>query len=431
MTEAHAQSTDIVIVGGGITALVLALGLSRYTPYSIAVLEQHPVEQSWPLDSIDSRVSAISPGVQRLFQQLGVWHAIAAEGIAPYQHMHVWESHHTASIDFDHQSCGVPHLGYLIENRVMRKTLFQALESAPRVTWLCPKRGQSITPGETGHTLTCEDGTPLHAKLLVGADGARSWCRAQMGIPVKETPYGHHALVTTVRTTESHAFTPSQVFLPTGPLAFLPLKDPTLSSIVWSTHPEQADLLKTQSETEFLQTLTTAFESHFGEVTACLTPRLTFPLIHRQAKAMVQPRLALIGDAAHTLHPLAGQGLNMGILDAGSLVETLAQLAGADPGRLPHLRAYERWRRSENATMMTGVKGLKHLFETQSPPLGGLRRLGLKTCHRIPALKNRFIRQAMNISGHQPNFSPLTPQCDAECETSSSSCETSSSSKDR
>jgi len=397
---------DVIIVGGGITALTLGALLAEYTELTVAILEQQAVPTTWPAGSIDPRVSAISPGVKRIFDALHCWEAIQTEGIAPYPTMQVWEQSNPKGISFDCRDCGEPYLGYIIENRVMRKTLFNSLQVSPQVTWLCPKKPTGLTVEEKHVTLTCEDDHSLTGQLLVGADGARSWCRQTLNIPVQETPYGHHALVTTVRTENPHHQTPSQVFLPTGPLAFLPLKDKHLCSIVWSTNPKQCESLKALPEPEFLNALTEAFEYKFGKITACLTPRLSFPLIHRKANNRVQPRVALIGDAAHTIHPLAGQGLNLGMLDSASLVEVLlrATQKQQDIGGLHTLRPFERWRASENALTTHTVNCLKQLYEQQNPAIKLARSLGLAACNGIPPLKAAFMEQAMNLRGHQPNF---------------------------
>jgi 2-octaprenylphenol hydroxylase len=395
-----AQSHDIVIVGGGMVGSALACALGD-SPLKIAIIENQTPVFDWPDEGFDIRVSAITRASQRLFEQLGVWDAICSARVSPYSEMHVWDATGNGSIHFDCAEVGESNLGHIIENRVITRALFRKAEQFDNIRLYCPAIPQRLALDPNTAQLELEDGTILESTLLVGADGGQSWVRKQAGIEVATRNYNQHALVTTVKTSLSHQSTAWQRFLPTGPLAFLPLTM-GYSSIVWSNTPEQAhELLELDDET-FKLKLADVFEHKLGDIVE-LGPRAVFPLKGQHAKHYVKPHLALIGDAAHTIHPLAGQGVNLGFADVVELAQVIleAEHHRKDIGSFKTLRRYERSRRGDNLLMLESMGAFKALFSNDSPGLSKLRNLGLTLTDHFTPAKNLFIRQAMGLHHNQ------------------------------
>ncbi|MFU8797516.1 MAG: FAD-dependent monooxygenase [Gammaproteobacteria bacterium] len=364
---------DILIIGGGVIGLTLACAL-RNAPLKIALVSGH--------HTADRRVSAINRASQHIFESLGIWKAIGAQGISPYQAMQVWEAEGRPPLDFNCVEVGEPNLGYIIENQAILSALKGAIDTSPIKCY------------------TELNWQNLSAHLIVGADGARSHVRAWADIEIAQHDYDHHALVTTVQTELPHQRTARQIFLSTGPLAFLPLVDPHQCSIVWSSSPEHIQQLVHRAPDEFKVALEQAFEYKLGQLTL-LTDRLSFPLRMQHAQQYVKKGVALIGDAAHTLHPLAGQGMNLGLLDAACLAEVLFNAVGKnrDIGSLSTLRRYERWRKGHNSAMLMAMDGfLKPL----------LRKTGLQIAANIPAIKRAFMRHAVGLAGDLPELAQLS-----------------------
>lgn len=395
------QTYDLVINGGGMVGLALA-GALKTSGLRIAVLEGQ-----WPVRSLgdiaDNRVSALSLASQRILQRLGAWQGIEARRLQAYRQMEVWERDSFGRIGFDARDLDEPELGHIVENRVIQLALLDALDGAANVTLLCPARASELQLLDEQAVLTLEDGRHLAAKLVVAADGAHSWLRRAADIPLTSWDYGHHALVATVRCAEAHGAVARQIFTPEGPLAFLPLWDAHTCSIVWSLPPERAQALVACSEADFNRQLTAAFDARLGlcEVQGA---RSAIPLTARVARDFARERVALMGDAAHTIHPLAGQGVNLGLLDAAALAEQILnmQRAGKDIGLLSSLRPYERWRKSEAARMLAAMEGLKRLFAGNHPVKKLLRGVGLLATDLASPVKQRFIAAAMGLEGELP-----------------------------
>jgi 2-octaprenylphenol hydroxylase len=391
---------DIIIIGGGMVgaSLACALGDSRL---KVAVVEGEATPLTWPRASYDIRVSAITRASQHFFENLGVWEAMRAERVAAYGEMRVWDATGTGSIHFDAAEIGEPDLGHIIENRVITKALVQRARAFDNVRWLFPAAPQRLLLRTNHAQLQLADGSELRAELLVGADGGRSWIRQQVGIHVHTQHYEQSALVTTVKTERYHNDTAWQRFLPTGPLAFLPLTEGH-SSIVWSTTPEEAERLLELGDEAFTNELEKAFESRLGAITE-LGPRAVFPLKGQHAEHYVLPHLALIGDAAHTIHPLAGQGVNLGFADAATLAEVILEAHAANKpiGAYKTLRRYERSRRGDNQLMLDSMDAFKRLFSNETPLLRTARNLGLDLTDRLPAVKRLFMSQALGTGGEQ------------------------------
>ncbi|HAU4893813.1 TPA: FAD-dependent 2-octaprenylphenol hydroxylase [Aeromonas hydrophila] len=395
------QNVDVVIVGGGMVGLGLAAAL-KGSALKVAVIEGQLPEPALD-EAPDNRVSALSLASQRILQQVGAWRGIEARRLQPYGQMEVWEQDSFGRIAFDAASLRQPELGHIVENRVIQLALLEAIFDSDNIQLLSPARASSLQSGEAGSLLLLEDGRALSAKLVVAADGAHSWVRRQADIPLTSWDYGHHALVATVRCAEPHEAVARQIFTPEGPLAFLPLWQPDLCSIVWSVPAARAEALCQCDEEQFNRQLTTAFDGRLG---LCKVEgvRSAIPLTARYARDFARERLVLVGDAAHTIHPLAGQGVNLGLLDAAALAEQILrnQAAGKDIGQLANLRGYERWRKSEAASMLAAMEGLKRLFAGSNPLKKLVRGAGLCAFDLLTPLKQSVIRAAMGLEGELP-----------------------------
>ncbi|MCO4206436.1 FAD-dependent 2-octaprenylphenol hydroxylase [Aeromonas hydrophila] len=395
------QNVDVVIVGGGMVGLGLAAAL-KGSALKVAVVEGQLPEPALD-EAPDNRVSALSLASQRILQQVGAWRGIEARRLQPYGQMEVWEQDSFGRIAFDAASLRQPELGHIVENRVIQLALLEAILDGDNIQLLSPARASCLQSGEAGSLLLLEDGRALSAKLVVAADGAHSWVRRQADIPLTSWDYGHHALVATVRCAEPHEAVARQIFTPEGPLAFLPLWQPDLCSIVWSVPAARAEALCQCDEEQFNRQLTTAFDGRLG-LCKVEGARSAIPLTARYARDFARERLVLVGDAAHTIHPLAGQGVNLGLLDAAALAEHILrnQAAGKDIGRLANLRGYERWRKSEAASMLAAMEGLKRLFAGANPLKKLVRGAGLCAFDLLTPLKQSVIRAAMGLEGELP-----------------------------
>ena len=399
-----ARHYDVVIVGGGMVGATLALALAEADPaLDLALVDAVPQPPEWRDDGeVDQRVSAITPASERVFRRLGAWPGMVAMRVSPFREMHVWDGRGRGEIHFDSADLAAPHLGHIIENRVVQKALIDRLAGHPRVEILCPARVEGLTFPAGRARLVLEDGRALHAELVVGADGGRSRIRELAGIGIHGWSYGQDAVVAVVETAGSHRETAWQCFLPEGPLAFLPLVDGR-SSIVWST--TAVDELTALDETRFRERLFEASEGRLGEILA-VGPRAAFPLRLQQARHYVEDRLALVGDAAHTIHPLAGQGVNLGILDAVALAEVVvaARGGGRDWTACSSLRRYERWRKGDIICMMGLMEGFKRLFGPLPSPLVWMRSAGLGISDRCPPFKQRILAHQLGYGDDLPRL---------------------------
>jgi 2-octaprenylphenol hydroxylase len=386
---------DVIIVGGGMvgSALACALGNSKLT---IALIEgREPVTQ-WPDDSFDLRVSAISHASQQFFERLGVWDNMCDMRTTAYTDMHVWDAGGDGSIHFDSAEIGAANLGHIIENRVINKALFERTKSFDNIDVYCPNMPGKLQLDAHGAKLELDDATLLETELLVAADGGQSWVRNQAGIEVSCSDYQQTAVVANITTEQPHQHTAWQRFLATGPLAFLPLDENHISSIVWSTTAEEAERLCELSEDNFNNELEIAFDSRLGKILHS-GPRARFPIKGQHAKNYVKPHLALIGDAAHTIHPLAGQGVNLGFADANCLAQILltAHAENRPLGSMKTLRRYERSRRGDNLLMLESMSAFKNLFSNNTPGLRELRNIGLTLTDRATPIKHFFMTRAL------------------------------------
>lgn len=397
------QTFDLVIVGGGMAGLALAAGLAD-SGLKLALVEASAEAPHWQVDQLDLRVSALSEASRRLLDRLGAWPVMESLRVTPYRGMRVWDSEGTAEVTFDAAEAGVTDLGYLVENSVTQLGLLAAVKDQVNLQWFRGVRPLALSePLDVQGTrqVTLGSGEVLQAALVVGADGARSQIREWGGFATREWDYQHHALVCSVRTQKSHQQACWQRFHATGPLALLPLVregDDHWCSIVWSAPPEQIAALLALDEAAFNQRLTDAFEARLGRVEIS-EQRQAFPLRQRHAVDYIKPGLALVADAAHTIHPLAGQGINLGFLDVATLTRVLQEAAAARRplGSLAVLQRYQQRRKPDNLAMMALMESFKRLFGTRQLPVLLLRNLGMKLVNSNGWVKRKLIAQALGL----------------------------------
>jgi len=399
---------DVLIVGAGMVGSALALAL-KDSGLEILLLDGSPlsVKPFDPQAAFEPRVSALSAASQRILERLGVWDGISARRASPYCDMQVWDGSGTGQIHFSAASVHAEVLGHIVENRVVQDALLERLHDCD-MGLLANARLEQMRRSGDDWLLTLADGRKLRAPLVIAADGANSAVRRLAGCATREWDYLHHAIVTSVRSSQPHQMTAWQRFTDDGPLAFLPLErdgQQDWCSIVWSTTPEQAQRLMLLEEDEFCRELERAFEGRLGTVLSA-DSRLCVPLRQRHAKRYVAEGLALIGDAAHTIHPLAGQGVNLGFLDAAVLAEEL--LHACERGeRLADVRVlsrFERRRMPHNLGLMAAMEGFERLFQADSLALRWLRNTGLKSVEQMPEAKALFVRQALGLTGDLPEL---------------------------
>lgn len=393
-SKKQATHYDVVINGGGMVGATLACLLAQANK-RVAVIEAKPFKPFVPESDYDLRVSAISRASQRVFQQVDAWETMLACRAQAYEIMDVWDGEGDGSgqVRFDAADIGEPDLGHIIENSVIQSAVSERLAALSQITMLQPATLQHFDVSEQQVSITLDGGESLSADLLVGADGANSHVRELAGIDTEIDDYGQRGLVATVKTQYHHEFTAWQRFQSTGPLAFLPLPDGS-SSIVWTLPSDRADYYLSLNKTDFKAALAEAFEHKLGKITK-VGPRAAFPLRGSQAKPYVLPRIALVGDAAHTIHPLAGQGVNLGIKDALELSQQVATLK--DCGSHKALRRYERARRGDNVLTMRAMEGFRLLFGHDASVVKSARNIGMKLFNDTPTIKNQVIKKAMGL----------------------------------
>jgi len=399
---------DVIVVGAGMVGSLFALLLLQDAAAQglrVAIIDGERSTLPAADAPFDLRVSALTRASEALIARAGCGDALISQRHCHFTDMHVWDADGTGDVHFSASDAGASHLGTLIENRILQAVLADKLFAttsarAAGLTVLCPARVQRLTRELSGWQVMLADGQCLRTPLLIGADGVQSRVRAAAGISVQTRDYGQHGLVCTVSTEHPHQATAWQRFLPQGPLAFLPLADPQQCSIVWTLPSAELPELLALNDTDFAARLGIAFEHRLGAITA-VGPRAAFPLQARHAERYTQDGLALIGDAAHSIHPLAGQGLNLGLLDAAALAdEMLAALrSGLPAGHARALSRYSRQRRGDNGLMLHAMTGFERLFASDDLHLRILRNAGMRLFDRSGPLKTAVMRAAM---GHNP-----------------------------
>jgi 2-octaprenylphenol hydroxylase len=403
---------DILVIGGGMVGVCTAALMAADKTLGhlrIGLMDAQPPTTPPDDHDIELRVSALSRATERILNACGAWEKLPPSARSAYVDMLVWESagqpHGPGSVHFTASATGEPNLGYIVENRRVQWALYEAAPLRQKVEVLRARLTQLELDPEAAR-VHLADGRRLTAGLLIGADGAESSSRKLAGITTGGWDYGQSAVVAHVRTERPHRSTAWQRFLSTGPVAFLPLTDGR-SSIVWSTTPEEASALVSAPAEEFSARLTAASDNALGAVELA-SARAQFPLKLSYANAYCATRFALVGDAAHTVHPLAGQGVNLGFLDAAALVQTLAEAVSREGsaalGDRQALRRYERWRKSEITVAMGMLDGLNRLFSNSSPLLGRWRRAGLSIVDRNAWAKRFFVEHALGLAGEVPRI---------------------------
>lgn len=397
MTVCH----DVIVIGGGIVGATTACALGE-AGLDVALVEARTAESSEAKTTRDPRVFAVTRASERILRTLQAWDGMPSDEVFAFTDMEVWDAGGGNALHFDCAELGEPYLGHIIEPRIMLAALMQRLHAIGRITLLRPARFREIHISADEVTVELQGGPVLHARLLVGADGVRSPVRDALGIRTREHDYRQSSLVALVRTTKSHRQTAWQRFLPGGPLAFLPL-EANWCSIVWTRPTAEVDRLMSLDRDAFHAELGAAFDFRLGEITDS-GEREAWPLQRRHAEHYVTHRAALIGDAAHAIHPLAGQGVNLGLLDAATLAQVVleARAHDRDYGALRNLRRYERWRRGDNALMMSAMDGINALFSNANVPLQTVRILGLGMVNRTGVVRHLLMRHAMGLSGDLP-----------------------------
>jgi len=392
---------DVVVVGGGIIGGSFACLLGQ-AGLKVILLDAG-VRQVNSLKKVDARVFAITQASEKILKKAGAWRRLQENDIACFRKMHVWDENGLGVINFDSASICQSTMGYIISHQAIIDALQEKLLDMENVRCIWSASAAFIKNETNAMLLETEDGLQFRSKLVVAADGSNSKLRSLANIHYHKHDYKQAALACAVTTEYPHNEIARQRFLKRGPLAFLPMVDPHQSAIVWSTSPDHAQRLKESDKSVFHFELAEAFASELGEIKES-SERIVFPLSRAQAEQYVQPRLALIGDSAHTVHPLAGLGANLGLLDAAALAEVLIDSVsrGRDPGRLQVLRRYERRRKGENHSVMYLMDGFKHLFENQTQSVQWLRNLGLDMVDSLPIAKHAIMKRAMGLEGDLP-----------------------------
>ncbi len=397
------QEFDIVIVGAGLVGASLACAIAQFKQTQllrIALIEAGNDVQHFNDESFDPRVVALTQASQNFFRQLGVWEDIEQTRVCGYRDMHVWDGEGTAEIHFSSADVRSDYLGHIVENSVIVNLLRKNIAQYSQVKLIQPATIKAME-NSNAVIVTLDNGTRLVTRLLIAADGAHSTVRELAEFETREWDYGHKAIITTVQTELPNQLTAWQRFMRTGPLAFLPL--PTINekyfcSIVWSAKSELADELMQLSDTEFNSRLAQSFEFKLGKIIHT-AERFIIPLRQRHAKTYIQPHIVLVGDAAHNIHPLAGQGVNLGLLD----VKVLAQeIERALERKIPLndfsiLRRYQRQRLANNLMMMSAMEAFKRLFGSESLVLTWLRNTGMRQLNSLTELKKIIVKAAMGL----------------------------------
>jgi 2-octaprenyl-6-methoxyphenol hydroxylase len=400
---------DILIIGGGLVGASLACAL-RASSLRIGVIEAVPLAAS-AQPSYDDRTLALAYGSKKVFEGMGVWNELAPEATS-IERIHISDRGHFGVTRLSATEAGLPALGYVVANRALGVVLMQALQAAKNIEWLCPAEMHEIRLDPDAASVTVRHNNAnktLTARLVIAADGAQSAVRAALGIEAERTEYCQSAIVSTVTAGEPHGNTAYERFTDTGPLALLPLRK-NECAVVWSAKEAEVQTILGWSDAEFLSRLQDRFGDRLGTFTRP-GKRAAYPLALTRVKEHVRQRFALIGNAAHTVHPVAGQGFNLGLRDVASIAEILTDAVhgGEDIGKLAVLRRYADWRQRDNQITAGFTNGLIRIFSNNAFPLTFLRNSGLLAVDLLPGVKRGFVRVTSGLSGRLPRLARGLP----------------------
>lgn len=406
-TKTGTLDAEVLIIGGGLVGATLAIALGQ-AGLEVAVVDTQDPKEG--LDAgFDGRASAIALATRRVLQRLDIWPALD-KAAAPIKDIRVSEGRSLFFLHYDHKDAGNEAFGYMVENRNMRKALFRRLQELDNVRLFAPDRVKTLDRQSGGVKADLAGGGQINARLVVACDGRASKTRAEAGIAVTNWSYKQSGIVCTVGHERRHDFTAHEHFLAAGPFAILPLMgDPDrpghCSSLVWTERADLAPGIMALNDANFMAELKSRFGDFLGELEV-IGPKWCYPLSLQFAERTIDKRLALAGDAAHAMHPIAGQGLNMGLRDVAALAEVLldARRLGLDMGEATVLERYQRWRRFDNALMLAMTDGLNRLFSNDIKPLHVARTLGMAAVNQLPPLKKIFMRHAMGLVGDLPRL---------------------------
>ncbi len=395
------ENFDVVIVGGGMVGAAVACGLGD-SPLKVAVIEQQMPEPFSPEQPHDLRVSALSVASRKILETVGAWQGVVNRRLCPFRRMRVWET--TGDTEFSSNDINYTELGHIVENRVTQLALLERLQDFSNIELLSPIQIKNIDYSENLSELQLEDGRCLTARVLVAADGGQSKVRQLVGLGVTSWDYQQQALVLYIETENPQQDITWQRFVPSGPQAFLPLTGHH-GSIVWYNSADEIRRLKKLDKQQLKQELQSNFPSCLGKVKAILGTA-SFPLKRQHAQKYVKTGVVLVGDAAHMINPLAGQGVNIGLLDAAALVQVLLEANNNNQNiaALKVLKRYEKMRRFENLKMMTVMDAFYRVFSNEILPLKLIRNLGLGLAERVRPAKNKVMRMAMGLDGELPKL---------------------------
>lgn len=386
---------DAVIVGGGMVGAAAALGLAQQG-LQVALIENEEPAGFDPSAPADLRISAIGCASARFLQKLGAWHAVEKMRSVPYRRLETWEVD-GSEVKFDAQSLGLPELGFMVENRVLQLALWQQFDACPNLARFCPaKLRHLLKHDDNTWSLQLTSGELLHTQLVIAADGANSLVRQLAGIGVDGWQYRQNCMLINVETQTPDQDVTWQQFFPSGPRAFLPLFGHQ-ASLVWYDSPQRIRYLQTLNMKQLTAEIMQAFPARLGKVQALSAG--AFPLVRRHAQRYVLPGLALVGDAAHTINPLAGQGVNLGYRDVESLLSVLEKARDHDEAWSSEkvLLRYQRQRRLDNLLMQSGMDLFYTAFSNDLAPVKALRNLALMTAERAGGLKTKALKYALGI----------------------------------
>ncbi len=398
------QTFDIVIVGAGLVGASLACAIAQESnaqDLRIALIEAGGDAQHFEGELFDPRVVALTQASQNLLAKIGVWNEVLQTRACAYRDMHVWDGEGTADIHFNCAEVRENHLGHIVENSVIVTALRKKIAEHSQITVIQPAKIVNLIRKDNVQ-IELDNGVLLTTNLLIAADGAQSTVRELAAFETREWDYGHKAIVTTVQTEFPNQATAWQRFMRTGPLAFLPLSTTNqkhFCSIVWSAETDLADELMQLNDAEFCARLGFAFEHKLGKIIHA-AERFAIPLRQRHAKTYIQPNIVLVGDAAHNIHPLAGQGVNLGLLDVIALAQEVERALNR---KIPLndfsiLRRYQRQRLAGNLIMMSAMEAFKRLFGSESLMLTWLRNSGMRQLNSVTELKKIIVKAAMGLN---------------------------------